>query len=269
MARSIVLTAVLTATAATASVSAHDFWLAATSVAGPPRVFTVTGNVGETFPTADTNVTPDRVDAWRIIGPGGESLTTTADFVQAGQSVATSAALPMRGPYLGVMTIKPREIEMTGDEFTEYLLEEGLTRIVADRARHGKATTKARERYARYAKIVVGNGEGTSAHLMERVGAKAEFVPLRNPSRLLPGDTFAVQLLVEGRPVSGAQVSALTHGVKLNARTDEEGVAAFITSKPGPWLIRTVHMEARDAASPVDWESYWVSLSFEISEQTR
>lgn len=272
MKRSLIPALIVTLALTAAPLSAHDFWLAATAHGGSPgsTTVTITGNVGETFPVADTNTTADRVDLWRVIGPTGEH-PAAREFTQEGRSFATQTTVPMPGTFLGIMTIKAREIEMTGKEFTEYLHEEGLSTVVAERARDGKSDTPARERYARYAKVVLGGDAGSAPHLHQPVGLKAEFVPLRNPAALRVGDPLSVQLLVNGRPVVGAQVSALAHDARVDVRTDPEGVATFTVTNPGAWLIRTVHMApAEDVGTArVDWESYWVTLAFEVPGPSR
>src|SRR5688572_5789569 len=125
-------------------VEAHDFWLAATKPAAPPSpaVVTVTGHVGETFPLSDSPTTPDRVDLWRVIGPDGEVLDSRA-FYQEGQSLATQVTVRSSGAYVGVMGILAREIDMTGKEFTDYLRDEGLDRVIEERARLGQTDAPA------------------------------------------------------------------------------------------------------------------------------
>lgn len=74
-----------------------------------------------------------------------------------------------------------------------------------------------------------------------------------------------MQLLVEGRPVSAALVTAVSRGARLEGRTDANGHVSFTIPSSGSWLIKTVHM-ARPAMAgtpPADWESYWVTLAFE------
>lgn len=265
MNRTCIAAVILTMALASPSLHAHDFWLAAAPAAtGATSLSTsITGHIGETFPRADTKTTPDRVDSWQVVGPGGR-IAHDDVFEQVEDALGTTVSLPEAGTYLGMMTILPREIEMSGKDFTDYLKEEGLTAIIAARARAGKAATPARERYARYAKIVLDAGgmERRPMHLWRPTGMKAEFVPLRNPAQVTAGSQFAVRLLVAGRAVPGANVTALSAHGRLDVTTDEDGVATFTLPAEGAWLIRTVHMEPAGPNAGVDWESYWVTLSF-------
>jgi hypothetical protein len=246
-----------------ASVGAHDFWLSANRLS--EGKVTVTGNVGEKFPVADSKTTPDRVDIWRVLGSAGD-INAGRDFFQDGQSLAARVTLASPGTYLGIMTILARDIEMTGKEFTDYLREEGLDKVIDERARLGHTERSARERYARYAKIVMRTGAGDAAHVTRASGIKAELIPSANPAGLKPGTPFSVQLIVEGRPIADALLTAVSHDARLDVRTDRDGRATFTLPAAGPWLVKTVHM-ARPADAgepPADWESYWVTLAFEM-----
>jgi hypothetical protein len=256
-----ILVAIIFIALSAMQISAHDFWLAATRDGG---TVTITGHIGETFPVADGKTTPDRVDTWEVIGPNGD-LKVGRDFFQQNESLATRIAPESPGTYLGIMTILPRTTEMKGKAFTDYLREEGLDHVIAERARLHHSDQSARERYTRFAKIVLHTGERETAHITRAAGIKAEFVPSVNPATVAPGSPLSVQLLVEGRPVAGALVALVTRGTGLDGRTDAEGRVTFIIPSRGAWLIKTVHMaKPVDAGTPpADWESYWITLAFE------
>lgn len=186
--------------------SAHDFWLAANPWAPGLRV-TITANVGEIFPHGTDHTTPDRVELWRILGLGGE-VNPTREFRRDGNSLAADVALPSPGVYLATMTIATSVTEMKGPLFNSYLQEEGLDWVIAARRQAGVSEHNAKERFARYAKVAVRNGNGSGAHLTRPVGFPAEFVPMTDPTLLRAGRLFRVQLLAAGKPVSGAAVNS-------------------------------------------------------------
>ena len=260
---SLALTAILPI--AMVHLQAHDFWLSATNwqPALESTSVTITGNVGEKFPLVNDRAAPAGVETWRVIGPNGD-LPVTRGFRQQGQSIATSVTMKAPGTYLGVMTVRARVVATDGKEFTDYLREEGLEDVIAERAKLGQTNAPARERYARYAKVVVRKGDGPTAHITRPAGLKAEFVPATDPSTIGPGESLVVQFLVGGKPAAGALLSAMSEKSGLDVRTDADGRATFVLPHPGPWLIKTVHMIRPAAAgSPrVDWESYWVTLTF-------
>jgi uncharacterized GH25 family protein len=91
--------------------------------------------------------------------------------------------------------------------FNSYLVEEGLDWVVAARREAGVSERPATERFTRYAKVAVRNGFGSGAHLTRPVGFPAEFVPMTDPTIVRPGQLLTFQLLADGRPVAGAEVT--------------------------------------------------------------
>jgi uncharacterized GH25 family protein len=246
---------------ASATLSAHDFWLAATDWR-PADVATITAGLGERFPTRTTFQTRDQwLSEWRVVGEQGEVAVST-DFVQAGLEVANAVKLPSPGAYLGVASVTARTARMTGTEFTDYLKEEGLDAIVAARHAAGEAGKTTTERYARFAKIALRTGAGSGHHLTRPTGVKAEFVPAADPTSLRAGQPLTVQFLVDGTPVANATVMAVSEGVATRAQTDAGGRATFTINRPGPWLIKTIHMVRLPDGSPIEWDSFWATLTF-------
>ena len=77
---------------------------------------------------------------------------------------------------------------------------------------------------------------------------------------------LTLQLLSDGRPVSGAEVTARASagGHPIVGRTDATGHVTLPIDRDGAWLVRTVHMIAgAQARVPgVEWDSYWATLAF-------
>lgn len=248
---------------ASAPALAHDFWLTAMLPATPQDGTTITGDLGERFPVPDERTIADAVRSWRIVGATGDVAHADA-FHQRGSSLATTVRLPGPGVYMGVMEVRAAFEMMEGPAFTDYLREEGLDDVITERAVLGHSDVAARERFRRYAKIVIANGDGPADHVTRPVGMKAEFVPTTNPSMLSPGDVLVVRFLVDGVPVPDAQIAAVSAHARVHARTDRDGVASLAIPSAGRWLIRAVHMfRPLEPESPVEWESYWASLAFE------
>ncbi len=262
--------------AATAGISAHEFWVSAQSWrVMPGQRATILVSVGDRFPIASSFTAPERVESVRLVGPAGE-ISVTPPFGRERNSLAASVQVPTTpGTYIGVVTIKPRFIEIKAPDFETYLGHEGLDAVIAERARAGESLKAGRERYSRYGKTLIRAGDGAeAAHVTRPVGLTIELVPLADPTRLKPGDRCRVRLLFEGKPVAGAQVGATYASAKvrpdewpLRERTNAQGEVEFTLNDSGPWLIRSVHMVRRTgetAADAADWESYWASLSFAL-----
>lgn len=246
-----------------ARLSAYDFWLAAESW-GPTSDgrITITAGIGEQFPIRTEFGPRDSWLAdWWLIGPGVDVPMRPA-FERKDLVMAADVTLPRPGAYLGVAVVSPQRIEMKGREFTDYLEAAGLESIVAARQATGSASSVTSERRVRYAKVALRSGAGSGLHLIRPAGLRAEFVPAIDPTDLAPGAPITVQLLVEGKPVSGATVSAVSADTVQKAVTDTQGLVTFSMDHPGAWLIRTVHMVRLPAAADAEWESFWVSLAF-------
>jgi len=56
------------------------------------------------------------------------------------------------------------------------------------------------------------------------------------------GQPLTVQFLAGGAPVANATVMAVSGGVAARSQTDAGGRATFTIDRPGPWLIKTIHM---------------------------
>src|SRR5512144_3213260 len=112
----------------------HEFWLAVSQwKARPGSTITLTADVGDnTFPVSQSFTQPDRVESVRVIGPGAQPLTPK--FHQLGESLSTEVTLPLTpATYVIVMSVKGRLLSMPADQFAEYLKEEGLDGVLAER----------------------------------------------------------------------------------------------------------------------------------------
>jgi uncharacterized GH25 family protein len=259
---------------AAVTVSAHDFWLAGSKWhVSPGSTVTVTANVGQRFPAGDSYTRPERVEAMSLAGPDG-SVSLPLSFFRRGSALAAGITLPTKpATYMIVMTIKPRFIEIDGPAFTKYAAAEGLTAVVEARAARGETAKPGRERYSRFAKLVLNAGGDEAGHVISLAGLPAEIVPDTDPSAARLGDTVGFRVLRNGQPVTGALVGAIDAAASkggpddwpLKARTDTDGRVRFSLPRKGPWLVRSVLMERRQGETgpqAVDWESFWVSIAF-------
>ena len=99
------------------------------------------------------------------------------------------------------------------------------------------------------------------------LGFPVELVAKLNPYGLKAGDELPVRVLRQGEPLAGALVTAYPHGEPsrpVRGRSDEDGRVKLRLPRPGPWLIKTVHMERIEDGEKADWQSWWASLTFEL-----
>lgn len=251
--------------------SAHDFFLI------PHRFHVNVGDeveiaihVDERFPGKAVEWNPDRVVRFLVVGSGGAKRLTTPPM--AGDPPAPPVKLEQAGDYLFVLDWQARLITLGAKEFNDYLEAAGLDDIVALRKQRAEMNKPGRERYSRYVKTMVTAGAQRDETYRTMIGQKIEIVSLQNPALLHRGDTFEVQVLYEGKPLSNALVSATYANYTekpdtyaQNVRSTRDGRARFSIDHTGAWLIRTQHMIPLKDSAEADWESFWALLTFELN----
>ncbi len=215
----------------------------------------------------------DRVIRFDLYG----DHTARSDLLAAGQENQVPAAR-IRGDgdcALVVMDRKPRPITIEPEKFNQYLADEGLDAVIAQRSRLGQTDTPGRESYTRFLKTLVQEGNPTTATAntlyKRRIGQKLEILLENDPSQLnASSGELTVKVLFEGNPLAGAKVSACRRAADdqpphvLTATTSAKGLAKFKLDQPGLWLVRTVTMRATGAGPKADaaWESFWATYTF-------
>jgi uncharacterized GH25 family protein len=245
---------------------AHDFWIEpSTFRPSPGSVVQVALRVGEDFKGEPVKRDGAKIEKFVILGPEGEKPIMGME----GADPAGLAKVDAAGLHVAAYFGKPRSIELPADKFEEYLREEGLETIVAQRAERGEREKPGREIYSRCAKAMIfadGKTVSADAEAPPTVGMPLELAAEKNPY-LAPGKTpFRVRLLFHGQPLAGAKLAMVTKespAAAEFARTDSDGWAAFKAPLGGTVMITTVHMVRASASVEVDWESYWATLIFE------
>jgi uncharacterized GH25 family protein len=260
-ARRIALTAAVWLTAA--DLQAHDFWIEP-STFHPASGMTVAValRVGQNF-VGDPVARSSRLIEQFVVRQAGseQPIAGTENIDPAGWLRADGQATAVIA-YRSQATF----VELPAARFEEYLRLEGLDRIIDVRTRRGEREKPGRERFARYAKALL-TGERTSGAVTQPLGLAYEIVPDQDPTRRLA--PFGGRVLYAGRPLEGALVVAILRSdpsVRIETRSDARGAFSFPLSRPGVWLVKSVHMVAASWFSSADWESLWASLTFEAPE---
>ena len=177
------------------------------------------------------------------------------------------------------MDRKPQTVAIEAPKFNEYLAEEGLESIIAQRTRLGQTNVPGREGYLRFLKVLIQERDpvATTANTLykRRIGQRLEILLENDPGQLPPDGKLVVKVLFEGKPLTGAKVFACRRAgtepqalpLVLSAATSAKGLAEFQLDRAGLWLVRIVHMRASMAAVKADpvapqWESFWASYTF-------
>jgi hypothetical protein len=261
---------VLAATTVAAGVLlAHDLFLKLDSYFLPPQTAVRALLLNGTFIKSEGVVARDRIADLALVGPSGRSrldtLALTATHDTSEVRLRTGAA----GTYILGLSVRPREISLTGDQFNGYLREEGIDEMLAERTKTGTLGESARERYAKHVKAIFQVGTKRSESYSTVLGYDAEIVPLENPYRLKRGATLRVRCLVKGQPVAGLTVLAggITPAGALmtEARSvsDSAGIAIIRLAQAGRWYAKFIRMQ-HSSEPGITHESQWATLTFEL-----
>jgi uncharacterized GH25 family protein len=259
---------------AAGALRAHDLFLKLQTYFLEPDRDVSVSLLNGTFEGSENPVSRDRMADVRIVGP--------ADQVQHPPATSwhddeTTSFLDFRtgapGTYVIGVSTRPRMIELSAEDFNDYLEHDGVLDVLEARERDGELDKPAREKYSKHVKAVVQVGRTPSGSYTQRLRYPVELVPLTNPTRLRKGDHFEVLFLRDGVPIPNHLIYASHEGYRLEedgasreaveARTDDFGVFRLELTERGRWYIRLIHME-RSQEEGVDYESNWATLTFEV-----
>lgn len=250
---------------------AHDLYLI------PARFFTASGDLlaielhnGDSFPESEVSPVLERVADFQLVTSGGARPVHNARVTGKVVEAEVRAPSGAEGFVVTARTV-PHAFELPAREFNSYLQEEGLATALAWRRTHDAVNAKGRERYAKYAKALVGGAVGSNRVHTQPVGFALEFVPHTSPYDA-PADgkvhLLAVTLLLHGKPAPDVQVEVSWAGntnekdTHVLGRTGREGQFMVPLVKPGLWRLHAVYMERCAETNVADWESSWASLTF-------
>lgn len=247
------------------AVGAHDSYLMpAQFVVKPGTRLMVSLHNGDSFPNSEQPIDPSRIVEMQL-----SDKSPVTDFQILGRATHGFVTVSKPGSFYVSMYLRPKFIEMQPVKFEEYLREEGLLRVLETRAAGGKSEVPGRELYTKHAKTFVVS-ETPGSGFSTPVGHEIEFVPDTDPASLRPGSALKVTVLFRGKPLPDTQVkkewaSAGKAGDKVVGRTDSQGRITVPVESEGKWRLHVVHMVPSRDPAKADWESFWASLTFEVS----
>ncbi len=251
-----------------ASLHAHDLYLLPNTFKVVPRTqILITFNNGDSFPESESAPSLARLKDAQLQSSKG--VVAIGDLRTDGKRVVGLVHAPeQHGSLLLSAHTAPNLIELASDKFLEYIKEEGLTRVIDWRAKHGETLKPWRERYSKFAKSLLTAG-APDDFFRHAVGFPIEIIPEANPYMLRPGTDLPVRVLFHGNPAVGLQLEAAwSSGTKskttIIGRTDKEGRILVPITAVGKWRLHSLLMERCAEPSVADWESFWASFTFEI-----
>ena len=274
MARFWTLLALAAVAVGVGTAAAHNSWVVAgrnvLPSPGGVRLAFVTAH--DAFPKSEVATDPTRVASWFVQHDGERRGVFGFAIDESASDLAARVELEGAGLHVAAVALHPRFIEFEAGKFNGYLEEERAAAALASRRRSGEFGSPGREFYTKMGKafVQVGPVDEGDRGFLEPVGHELEIVPLSHPATWRRGDALRVRVLRGGEPVSGVHVSSghesgTGHDYVETVATDRRGEATFRIDRGGHWFIRT-HMIERIQSDRAEWESFWASLTFAISE---
>ncbi len=244
--------------------AAHDMWIEPTTFFPQPgEIVSLRLRVGQDLLGDPLLLDPSLVNQFVVKDGDGIRPVVRRD----GRDPAGLVRVAAPGVHVIGYRSNPSAIEIPADTFNQYLKEEGLDGVSAQRASRNETRAPAREIFSRCAKSLVFSGAAANAEGDRPLGFTLELVAERNPYGMRADQDLPVRLTYENRPLAGALVVAinrLNSAEKLSARTTADGRVRFKLRRDGMWLIKAVHMVPAPQGAQAEWASFWASLTFEM-----
>lgn len=170
------------------------------------------------------------------------------------------------GNYLLAMERNWSYIKLEAGKFEDYLREDGIEFIIAERAKLGESKKEGSERYSRYLKSLLQVGDKRTDVYKKKLGMKLEIMPLENPYSKRVGDKIKFQIFFDGKPLADRTIFANNRTSETQkTKTDKDGKATFKLDRSGLWIVRLVNMQRCqiDCGEAV-WESFWGAITFGV-----
>ncbi len=248
---------------------AHDLFLKLDTYFLQPHARVRIPVLNGTFTKSENFVAPGRLADISVVSPAGRTRLLPTAVWSPGPDSTSLLGLELgdAGTYVAGASTRPRELDLSAEEFNGYLEEDGIPDVLAARRAAGELGKGARERYSKHVKAVFQVGDARSDGFNTVLGYPAEIVPLENPYASGRRTTLRVRCLVDGRPVAnqtvlwggdrGGEVLA-----QRSTRTDADGMVELTLDAAGRWYVKFVHM-VRATQPGLDYESKWATLTFE------
>lgn len=126
------------------------------------------------------------------------------------------------------------------------------------------------KRYEMYAKTLICVGDTENDLFFKPVGQRFEIVPKQNPKDLRPGDWFKFDVLLDGKPAKGAEISASPYArpeiTILDNMKRKDTAKIRVIDYHGPWIITAkLELPPTDEFKDKCEQLYFVStLTFDV-----
>ncbi len=282
--------------------SSHDMYLKMGSYFLQPNQAAKIHLYNGTFDLSENVITRDRMQDVSLAGNGNRMAVDTTQWSEKDGVTILDFQTGEAGTWVAGVSTRPRSIELSAEDFNNYLAHDGVTDMLKWREENNAMEEDAVEKYSKHVKTIFQVGDQLTDDWKTKLGYPIEFLPLSNPYDLHPGHPLEVQLLWQGEPLANQLVyvgskgadhdhghshdhseadhshengQAHTHEHEAEEhnhqegltqlRTDEAGIIKVDISRKGEWYLRTIYLKTVDEPG-LTHESNWATLTFAIGE---
>ena len=248
---------------------AHDLFLKLDSFFVEPNAKVVISVLNGSFTASEGAVNFERLKDLSVVSPANvRTNPKEADWTKNETTSFLNLQPSESGNYVVGLATLTREISLKAKDFNEYLAEDGIPNILADRKRTKSLEKDAKERYSKYVKTIFQVGDKQSDNYKTVLGYAVELVPQQNPYALKVGDSIEILCLKEGKPLANQLVMSgfEKEGKSVAAagvRSDKKGLVKIKLSEKGKWFVKFILMQ-KSTEKGLDYESKWANLTFEL-----
>ncbi|WP_298295312.1 DUF4198 domain-containing protein [uncultured Litoreibacter sp.] len=251
------------------SSSAHEFWIEPLAYQlQPGGEIKAELKVGQEFSGSSYPYRPSQFERFDMV----QGDTVTQVVARIGDTPALNTTTDANG--LLVVVHETADNRLTYTEFAKFekfVAHKAFPDAIAQHDARGLSREKFVESYRRYAKALIGVGDGAGSDTA--VGLKTEIVALANP--YTDGiSEMPVRVLLDGAPRVGTQVELFDKAPNGDVtvtlyQTDENGEATFPVTQGHAYLVDAVWAEAlpnNDTEKGAVWKTHWAALTFMVPQ---
>lgn len=257
------------------SLFAHDMFLKFTSYFLAPNAEATVMLLNGTFDKSENAIARNRMLDVSIVGPEKDVMhPDTSMWWDKDDTAFLKFKTGEAGTYVIGVSTAARPIDLSAEDFNNYLKHDGVLDVLEDRKKKGILDKPAREIYSKHVKAIYQVGDKQTGSYDHALDYPIEIVPQQNPYTLKKGDKLGFQVLRDGAPVANQIVYASHAGLHghdaegnhmeaVTTRTDKKGMGEIELGTAGIWYIRLIHM-VEHSDPEIQYESNWATLTFEV-----
>lgn len=252
---------------------AHESFLKPASFYLAPNTNTTVALFNGTFDKSDNTIARERMNDVTLMVNGKVTHPSETLWRDNATTSYLDLALTEPGTHVVGVSTKPKIIEMSADDFDNYLRHDGIEDVLKARQAEKAPRTPVLERYSKHVRTVLQVGDTLTDDHKRSLGYPAEILLSQHPATLKTGDTINFEALFKGQAMKGQLVYASYEGHhghdaagghihSAKVRTDDAGKGSFQISEPGKWYITLINMQK--TSGETQYESNWSTVTFEV-----